>query len=116
MIVIVGDTFEDIVLDPKKDVLVEYYAPWCGFCKSFAPEYEKIATDLKIATNLIIAKLDATANEVEGLVIESYPTIIYYVANNKNPIKFEGERNKVSLVKFLMKRSSRVVKWNDYIS
>jgi len=31
--VIVGNTFDELVKYNPKDVLVEYYAPWCGFCK-----------------------------------------------------------------------------------
>jgi thiol-disulfide isomerase/thioredoxin len=57
--VIVGKTHADIVNDPTKHVLVEYYAPWCGFCKKLAPIYEELA-----ATNtdpdLVIAKIDNT--------------------------------------------------------
>jgi protein disulfide-isomerase A6 len=35
-------TFDKIVKDPKKGVFVEVYAPWCGHCKSLAPDYEKL--------------------------------------------------------------------------
>jgi len=50
-------------MDTTKDVLVEYYAPWCGHCKSLAPIYEELANKLKSNKNLVIAAMDATANE-----------------------------------------------------
>jgi len=34
----------------------------------------------------VIAKMDATANEVEGLVLTGYPTILFYASNNKFPV------------------------------
>jgi len=54
-------------MDSTKDVLVEYYAPWCGHCKSLAPIYEELAQSLKSNPNVLIAKMDATANEAEGV-------------------------------------------------
>ena len=37
-----GRNFEEIVNDETKDVLIEFYAPWCGHCKSLAPKYEEL--------------------------------------------------------------------------
>ena len=40
--VVVGETFDEIVNDPTKDVLIEFYAPWCGHCKNLEPIYREL--------------------------------------------------------------------------
>lgn len=44
--IVVGKNFDAIVMDETKDVLVEFYAPWCGHCKSLEPKYEELAKQL----------------------------------------------------------------------
>jgi protein disulfide-isomerase A1 len=62
--VVVAHNYEDVVMDDDKDVLVEFYAPWCGHCKNLAPKYEelgKLYFDNKdFGSKVVIAKVDAT--------------------------------------------------------
>ncbi|KAG4145562.1 hypothetical protein ERO13_D05G102300v2 [Gossypium hirsutum] len=60
---VVGDNFDEIVLDESKDVLLEIYAPWCGHCRSLEPTYNKLAQHLRGINSLVIAKMDGTTNE-----------------------------------------------------
>jgi protein disulfide-isomerase A1 len=68
VIVIVANSYDDLVISNEKDVHVEDYTQWCGPCKAFAPTYEKLAE--LYASNPIsrdrvtVAKIDAEANDV----------------------------------------------------
>jgi len=106
--VIVAKTFDEIVNDPTKDVLVEFYAPWCGHCKQLAPIYEEIGTVLKSVKSIVIAKIDATANDVSPkLGIKGFPTLKFFPANNKQtPIDYEGDRTKEGIINFLEDNAS----------
>ena len=88
----VGGNWEQIVKDPTKDVLVKYYAPWCGHCKALAPIWDELAKDVESLEDLVIAKFDATENEVAGLDVRGYPTLRFYPKDNKEGIDYSGER------------------------
>lgn len=106
--VVVAKNFDEIVMDSTKDVLLEFYAPWCGHCKQLAPTYEHVGTTLKDISSVVIAKIDATANDVNpNLNIRGFPTIKLFRANDKaNPIDYEGDRTFGDLVKFLEDNAS----------
>ncbi|KAK6740996.1 hypothetical protein RB195_009070 [Necator americanus] len=101
---LVGSNFDKIVNDESKDVLIEFYAPWCGHCKAFEPKYKELAANLKkTQPNLIIAKMDATANDAPSAYsVGGFPTIYFAPSGKKStPIKYEGNRDLDHLTKFM---------------
>lgn len=72
-------SFDDLIADPSQPVLVSFYAPWCGYCKQFAPILEQVKTQL--GGQLKIVKIDsekypqlAAQHEVQAL-----PTTLLFV-------------------------------------
>jgi thiol-disulfide isomerase/thioredoxin len=51
--VVVGKNFDEIVNDPEKDVLIEFYAPWCGHCKSLEPKYNELGEKVCLKTTQV---------------------------------------------------------------
>jgi len=109
VVVLKGKSFNELVIDNDRDVLVEFYAPWCGHCKQLAPKWDELGEKLKSVKSVVIAKMDATANEIDvpGVAVQGYPTIIYFKGNDKaNPVKYEEGREVDDFVKFLQKNAA----------
>ncbi|EFQ98915.1 disulfide-isomerase [Nannizzia gypsea CBS 118893] len=103
--VIVAHTYEEIVMNKDKDVLVEFYAPWCGHCKALAPKYDQLGGLYKdnkdFDSKVTIAKVDATANDIPD-EIQGFPTIKLFPAGAKDkPIEYTGSRTIEDLANFV---------------
>jgi len=111
--VIVAHNYKDIVLDDKKDVLVEFYAPWCGHCKALAPKYEELGAlywnNPEFKDKVTVAKVDATANDVPD-EIQGFPTLKLYPAGKKDsPVDYSGSRTVEDLAEFIKENGSHGV-------
>lgn len=68
------------MIDGSKAALIEFYAPWCGHCKRLTPEYKKlgeaIATNPKLNSRVVIAKVDADQHRELGerFQVQGFPT------------------------------------------
>ncbi|KAF8760307.1 Disulfide isomerase [Rhizoctonia solani] len=102
---LVGSQFEDVIFDDSKDVLAEFYAPWCGHCKRLAPIYDQLGEQYADQKDkLTILKMDATTNDLPasaGFKIAGFPTIKFKPAGSKTFVDYEGDRSLESLTEFI---------------
>jgi protein disulfide-isomerase A1 len=107
--VVVAHTFKDIIEDDTKDVLVEFYAPWCGHCKKLAPIYDELGSLYSQIPSVVVAKIDATANDVPPkLNIRGFPTILLFKAGQKDvPVEYQGARTLDDMAKFIHTHASQ---------
>lgn len=107
---IVAKSYQDLVIDNDKDVLLEFYAPWCGHCKALAPKYDELAEKYSAFSDKVtIAKIDATANDVPD-DISGFPTIKLFKAGSKDePIEYSGARSVEALAEFVRDNGSHKV-------
>jgi len=108
--ILVGKNFEEIVFDATKDVFVEFYAPWCGHCKKLAPIWEELGEMFEDNKDVVIAKMDATANAApDNVEIKGYPTLMFFPADDKTGIPYNGERDLDNLMQFVHEKASHTV-------
>lgn len=87
----------------------------CGHCKNLAPKYDELAKKLSNEKDIVIAKVDATANDIpSNFEVRGFPTIFFVPKNGKSsPRKYEGGREVDDFIKYLAKESTDGLKgWN----
>lgn len=107
--VVVAENFEQVVLDPDRDVLVQFYSPSCPHCTRLEPVFKELAATLQDDSSLVVAKMNAVDNDVPlGFDVPGFPTIYLVLAGRKDdPIRYQGGRELQDFLKFLKRERSR---------
>uniref|UniRef100_A0A670HXA6 DnaJ homolog subfamily C member 10 n=1 Tax=Podarcis muralis TaxID=64176 RepID=A0A670HXA6_PODMU len=71
-------SFTDKVLNGKEHWVIDFYAPWCGPCQNFAPEFEILAKAVKGKVKAGKVDCQAYAQTCQSAGIRAYPTVKFY--------------------------------------
>ena len=66
------------LLKENKPLLVEYWAPWCGYCRRIGPAYEKVADQYREELAVVKINIDEEPRLAEAERIEVIPTLVLY--------------------------------------
>ena len=96
-------------LNQYQYLMIYFYAPWCGHCKSFDPQYQKAAQVLK-EENIHLAKIDGSIEKkaAQYYKINGYPSILFFIKGNK-PIEFDGGRSSKEIINWARKKIGNAI-------
>jgi len=108
--VAVAKNFDELVMQSEKDVLVEFYAPWCGHCKKLTPIFDELGEKMT-DEDVEIVKMDATANDVPPeFEVKGFPTLFWLPKTTKKVTSYNGGRELDDFVKYIAENASDELK------
>lgn len=82
--------------------MVKFYAPWCGHCKKFAPEYARIAKAFKGRVGFAVVDGSEETRLMSVFNVSGYPTLRWFVKGNS--INYEGPRSEQKITPWIESR------------
>eukprot|EP01065_Artemidia_motanka_P035705 TRINITY_DN43599_c0_g1_i1.p1 TRINITY_DN43599_c0_g1~~TRINITY_DN43599_c0_g1_i1.p1 ORF type:complete len:474 (+),score=191.31 TRINITY_DN43599_c0_g1_i1:73-1494(+) len=78
--------FTQAVLDSEEPWIVEFWSPFCGHCKMFAPEYDNAAAKLAGKVRVGAVNADKFGDLASQFGVSGYPSLRLFMADKANPI------------------------------
>ncbi len=93
-------SFQGDVLQSDKPVLVDFWAEWCGPCKSIAPILEEVANERQDSLRVVKVNVDENPGVARQFGVRSIPTLILF-QNGAPHAQRVGALRRVELDAFL---------------
>jgi thioredoxin 1 len=75
---VTDETFEEIVLNAERPVVVDFWATWCGPCAMVSPELERLAKKYEGVVDFVKMDVDANPAVSQALQIMNLPTVAFF--------------------------------------
>lgn len=76
--VVSSDDFQSKVLDESGQVLVDFFATWCGPCRKIAPVIEELETELEGKAKVVKVDIDQSPDIASRYGVMSVPTLVVF--------------------------------------
>ena len=73
-----SDNFDTTITEMSKPTLIDFWAPWCGPCKSIAPILEELAIEMRDQIQICKVNVDNNANIASRFNIRAIPTMLLF--------------------------------------
>ncbi|KHJ46223.1 protein disulfide-isomerase domain protein [Trichuris suis] len=104
-----ASNFQSKVIDSDAVWIVEFYAPWCGHCQNFAPEFAKAAKALKGIVKVGGVDMDKHGSVGGPYNVQGFPTVKIFGIDKNKPTDFQGGRTAQALADAAINEVKRLV-------
>ena len=102
------DNFDKQVIDSEELWLILFYAPWCGHCKAFHPEFEKVSKATKGLFRIGAVNCEDERDIAQKYKIDGYPTVLFFGDDKTKTEEYEGNRKADKVIEYLFEKAKTI--------